>query len=253
MILGQSITKDNLFSLTWLVSKSFIAAFLQKKKWNPDFLFQVLSYISADFTETLHNIIMIYWQSQFNSIIQISSLPLAPLAFLVWHTSVPTSQRWPVTTVFICFCALRFYLPRILTDQWCVTSAVLNVGKMRSKQPNEYPRVVVKGKNQTHMNQSSGKKIRLPSLPSFHVHHKFPRKVFIEEISNYLCSTSFFLASIWNIRRRTMYFALIKLKQCILLYAKNWLPAVLQGSLGFSTNRLSFPLGLLSKNTNLVL
>lgn len=63
------------------------------------------------------------------------------------------------TTVFICCCALWFYLPRILAEQWCVTSAVSNVGEMRSKHLNEYLRVTVKGNNQTHMNQSSGFKI----------------------------------------------------------------------------------------------
>lgn len=125
------------------------------------------------------------------------------------------------TTVFICCCALWFYLPRILTEQRCVTSAVLNVGKMRSKQLNEYPRVALKGKNQTHINQSSGKKSTVsPVCPPFTFTINSQGRCLLKMfLTTSLVPTHsfFFLLPIWDINTPTMYFALCqKLTTCSL-------------------------------------
>lgn len=147
-------------------------------------------------------------------------LATCPTCILVWHTSVHTSQRSPAPLLhFFCCSALWFYLPSIFTEQ-CVISAVLN-GKMRSKWLNEYPRVAVKGKNQTHMNQSSGKKIMVsPVCPPFIFARNSQGRCLLKRfLTTSLVPTHsfFFCLSVGNINTPTMYFVLCqKLTTCSL-------------------------------------
>lgn len=193
MILGQSITEDSLFSLLWLVSKSFIAAFMQRKCEISTFYSSCWATFQLISPKHCTASIQFIGSLSLTRLYKYAACNRPHLHFGVTYISAHQPGVTCPTAVFFCCSALWFYLPSIFTEQ-CVISAVLNVGKMRSKWLNEDPRVAVKGKNQTHMNQSSGKKINsLLSLSSFHFHQKFPKKVFIEEVSNYLFSAHPFI------------------------------------------------------------
>lgn len=115
------------------------------------------------------------------------------------------------TTVFICCCALWFCLPRILTQQRCVTSAVLNVGKMRSEHLNEYPRVTVwKARIKLTWTRAVVKNSSPVCPPFIFTINSQGRCLLKTFLTTSLVPThSLFWPSIWNISTPTMYFCFI--------------------------------------------
>lgn len=221
MILGQSITKDNLFSLVWLVSKSFIAAFMQRKceilLFNCWATFQLISLRhcteSISFIDSL-SVTQLYKYAAFH---------LPHLHF--WpdiHQCTPARCDLPHHCIYLLLC------PVVLPPQDPYTAMVcyfccFKCGENEEWTPKWVPQSnCVKGKNQTHMNQSSSKKFR-PSWPSFHFHHKFPRKMFIEDVSTSLVPThSLFWPSIWNVSTPTMYFCFIPKINYLQSFRNRW-------------------------------
>lgn len=121
---------------------------------------------------------------------------------------------------------------------------------MRSKQLNEYLRIAVKGKNQTHMNQNSGKKITVsPLYPPFTFTINSQGRCLLKRfLTTSLVPTHsiFFWLSIWNISTPTMYFALCqKLTTCSLTGANG----VLHKQTVISTWFAFYKLGSLNPTT----